>query len=520
MSQDPDAVLAALERVIARSARAFARPLAPAITSMSIALRELQDDAPTVDQEVSVRVYMPFNADNNGASYRRVEAEFHNLQPEEMEDFVRLVDGVRAERGDDGGLERDEQNRARHDNHKGEAAKVTELRKIAGDQDIKLTQARAHIAELERVVRQRDDEREDDEEKTSKLENLQKLLDEANVELFKEQARNAELKEDLATYRKILEMGDDYDAAEGTGARDLDGVEDEASISDHANDPELSAEEPELPEKPAPRGSTKKPASNRPSFTPMPRPIAKGKGGKNEDKSRPAEQSTKDTQPSKGPNRITKGKAAKAEDDLEPNPIRNLSKDVPGQKRFGGLWGKGFVTQSTESGPPKHAWPDTDPDSAWKKGHKKSNAGEAPTPGSSRRQSRSAAKAAQSTNDNVSKADDESAVDAEEPQKHIPKTKRRAESSDEEEQPKTSKKPRNTKNLQPVEEESDNENTHVHAARGSTSSSRPKTKSSHTKQNAKPKVVQTDPAESEGGMSDPISISCGEETDSDTDEED
>ena len=78
---------------------------------------------------------------------------------------------------------------------------------------------------------------------------------------------------------------------------------------------------------------------------------------------------------------------------------------------------------------------------------------------------------------------------------------------DEEEQPKTSKKPRNTKNLQPVEEESDNENTHVHAARGSTSSSRPKTKSSHTKQNAKPKVVQTDPAESEGGMSDPISIS-------------
>ena len=41
----------------------------------------------------------------------------------------------------------------------------------------------------------------------------------------------------------------------------------------------------------------------------------------------------------------------------------------------------------------------------------------------------------------------------------------------------------------------------------------------HAKQNAKRKAARDDSAESEGGMSDPIFISSGGETDSDTEDE-
>lgn len=177
----------------------------------------------------------------------------------------------------------------------------------------------------------------------------------------------------------------------------------------------------------------------------------------------------------------------------------------------------------------KNAWPEIDVDKQWKKTREKRNASQASkfqvvadaaTPGPSRRQSISAAKAAQSTNDNVNEADDESGMDVEEPHKApISKKKRKAESSDGEEQPATSKKPKIAPKLPSLEEESDDEETDVCAAKSSRASSRPKAKMSRAQQGAKRKVAN-DSAESEGGMSNPIDISTDSDTDSDAADDD
>ena len=44
-------------------------------------------------------------------------------------------------------------------------------------QDLALTEAQTQIAELKRMVKQQDGEREDDEKKTSRMEKLQELLE-------------------------------------------------------------------------------------------------------------------------------------------------------------------------------------------------------------------------------------------------------------------------------------------------------------------------------------------------------
>jgi hypothetical protein len=105
--------------------------------------------------------------------------------------------------------------------------------------------------------------------------------------------------------------------------------------------------------------------------------------------------------------------------------------------------------------------------------------------------------------------------------KPVSEKKRKAEKSDREEQPATSKKPKRATKLQLVKEnsESDNEDKQLHAVKGLRASSGPKAKLSRAQQDVKRKIAQNDSAESGGGMSDPVCISSGEDTDSDADDE-
>lgn len=521
MLQDPDAVLAVLERVIIRSARAFARPLAPAIKSISIALRELQDDAPTVDQEVGVYVYMPFNADNNDASYRRVEAEFYNLQPEEMKNFVRLVDDVRAERGDDEGLGTEaEQDRANHSNQKGKAAKLEELRKTARAQDLALTEAQTQIAELKRMVNQRDGEREDDEKTTSRMEELQELLHVANVEVFKEKARNAELKEELMMYRRdpkkrplasLKIRGDaDDDLAEETGEKGADDAENNAPTSNHADDRASSIGGAKAPKKGAPDAPSKKPRPSMPSYTPMPKPtrsnsLATDQPGTSKKPPRTGrKQEGKDTY--RNGYEIDDGPAWGINDDVpeKPGKTRRQSRQINAQSTS---------DQQTPEGAPAGT-------SAAHESHG-TPSGQATSGGPGRKQPKASTRVRKSKSEQGSESDVDSDEDFEKLVEHISKKKKRkSESSDREEQPKASKKPRIASKLQLVEEESDDEDKHVRAVKGSRMSSVSKAKLSLSEQNAKRKAARDDSAESEGGMSDPVFILSDKETDSDTDDGD
>lgn len=147
------------------------------------------------------------------------------------------------------------------------------------------------------------------------------------------------------------------------------------------------------------------------------------------------------------------------------------------------------------------------------------SSGQAITGGPGRKQSKASTKARKSKNDRGSEADDESTVAVEEPRKTDPKQKRKAETSEGGEQPKNSKKLRHATILPPVEEESDNDDKRVHVAKSTRVSSASKAKLLQTKQNAKRKIARDESAASEGGMSDPIYISSGEDTDSDTEDE-
>ncbi|GAB7328374.1 hypothetical protein MBLNU13_g00358t1 [Cladosporium sp. NU13] len=488
ISQDPDAVLAALERIIVRSARVFARPLAPAITSISIALRELQDDAPTVDQEVNLRVYMPFNADNNGASYRRVEGELRNLQTDEMERFVSLVDGVRAERGDGGGREKEaEQNRGNPKNHKGEASDLERLRKIA-----------ARIAELERKVKQRDDEREDDKKKASRSEKLQELLDRTNVDLFKANADNEELKEELMMYRRdpkkhplaLHKNGyddEDDDVVEETVERGADDAEDDAPTFDHADDSAPTVADAKVSKKPASGAPSKKPPSTMPSYTPMPKPI----------QSNP--KVTDQSETSKKPPSTGRKKGGKdtykngyESDDGPPWGINDYEPEKAGRTRRQSR--QIIANNSSDQQTPEGAATGTS--AAGKTTDTPS--GQITTGGPGRKQSKAPIKGRKSKNDQGSEADVDFHEDCEKPVEPVSKKKRKTETSDGEEQPTTSKKPRRPTNMQPVEEESDHEDRQVHAAKGSRASSVSKAKLLQAKQNAKRKIARDDSAESEG----------------------
>lgn len=524
--QDPDASLESLKQAIVRCARHFiGTPFAPDISSISIAVHASQDSHDAADREVDVYAYTPFNGGNASESFRRLEGYIHNLQPNEKAEFVRLVDRVRGDAGE----------RAGDGGHKYREL-VAERKALLAERDTLLAERDTHITQLKKLSKQQDADSEDNEAKTAELEALRAKLDK-NTQILKDQkALNEALNDELKIWRDIdskrsspfLDTADDdNNATAKVSARgvidteDADDVEDDVEIEDEdsedengenetTNPDEIEFDDAEIPsdvedvhdaseltsEKSKPLKITKptRSISTMGSFTPMPKHPVKGKG-----------------------------KAAESEG--ESDSSEESPQDVKKGRKPSGLWLNGY---STTSKPPKNAWPEIDVDKTWKKPREKRNASkatesqgaaDAATPGPSRRQSRTAAKAAQSTNDNVNEADDESAGDAEEPHKPPPKKKRKAESSDREEQPATSKKPKRKPFEKLVEEESDSEDKHIHAAQGPSVSSGTKAKLPRAKQNARRKVAN-DSAESEGGRSNPIDIPSGEDTDSDTEDED
>lgn len=275
---------------------------------------------------------------------------------------------------------------------------------------------------------------------------------------------------------------------------------------------EQSGDELEISEKPAPRASSKKTPSNLPAYTPMPKTTRSNSKATNQSETT---QKLKQEPPA---DEVFNGKGVHKTYTLDDKPPKSINHGVDPEairrkirRESRALVAKGSSDPET----PENAATGTS-----------TAGGSTDTPfgrtiggGPGRKQSRASTKAAQATNDSVEDADNESAVDVEEPRKSQRKKKREAETSDGEEQPATSKKPKRKPFQQPrVEEESDSEYEHVHAAKGSSVSSGTKARLPRAKQNAKGKVAN-DSAESEGGMSNPIDIPSGEDTDSSAEDE-
>jgi hypothetical protein len=575
LSQGPDAVLSALHRIIYRSTRQFARQFAPAIASISIALRELHDDAVTVDQEVSVRTYTSFNAANNGASFRRLEGEVHNLQPEEKAEFLRLVEHVCGEAADDDDdedgqeksaeierlqarlttsiadsnvivesyearineLEKQLKKTGTDDGSDGaKTSKLEKLRNIATDLEKRLTDSTDYVAKLERQVKRQDAEIEELEETASKLKAPRKSVDQKKAASNRRMALNDEL-EELAWYRRNSTkdppaFGDSADNVDdtgaGIGARGADDAEDNTITSDHADNHESSVNSAKAPKKPEPRRpSTQKPPPTRPVFNPTPELNAKVDKLQYHRSTRQGSKAIEQPETKKKPK----------EKDQPVKPTQ--------RKRGSGIFHYGYEMDYQA---PKSINEGVDPEAIIQEARRKSRqanvksnsdpetpqntAAGTPAAGQNtdspfgqaiagRKQSKASTKTLKSTNDDANDADDDSDEDFKEPRKSISKKKRRAESSEEEEQPAASKKPRrDARILQPVMEEPEDDGKHARAFKGKGGvSSGPKAMLSRAQQSAKRKIAKDDSAESEGGMSDPICISSAEDTDSDTDDE-
>lgn len=395
----------------------------------------------------------------------------------------------------------------------GDEEESSQVRKLQGrlkQQGVLLDERQMSIDKLENRLKQRDADSEDAEETRSKLETVRKLLREEKAALARQVAVNKEYKEELAMYRRDPKKyplasrknsdDDDDDTAEETGKRGADDAEDDVPTVDHADDHALSVADAKVTKKPGSHASTKKPRPPMPPVTPAPKAT------------RSNSTATDQSKTSKKPERTNRMEGGS------------------------GTFGNGFERQYG----PSWGINDNDPEKTFRDNLRKSRQLEAK--GTSDQQTPEGAAAGTSAadkntdtpsgqtaargpgrkpkNDQASEADVDSDQEFEEPRKSKAERKRKSESSDEEEQPKTSKKPKIAKKLQLVEEESDDEDKHVRAVKGSRASSASKAKSSHTKQNVKRKAAQTDTVESEGGMSGPIFISSAEDTDSDTDDED
>lgn len=492
--QDPEALLETLKHAIIGSIRQQAAPFASIISSMSIGLRQPQDHHGAAAQEFGVHIYTPSNEGNMSASYQRLEGYLHSFQPEEMARFVCLVDRVCGETLDDENCQEG-------------------VFQTNDEQDV---------------------DSEDDDEKTAEMEKLREQVNRVNKRLNEQAAYHEELQEEVAWYRRHSTMtppafcgnaknADDVTA--GNGGKEIDDAEDNAGNSDHG-DP--SVDRPKLLEEAAHPQPSQKPASTMPSFTHNPK------------------HNTKEDQPQKCRS-ARQGSKANEQSGTTKKPT---DKDQSGknQKRRGtGIFRNGY---EWDYEPPKSINEGLDPEKVMKEGRDRSRqqkaegnsssqtpkdaatgtsaagqsintpSGHATTGGPGRKQSKASTKARKSKNDHGSEADDESAVAVEEPRKTDPKQKRKAETSEVREQPTNSKKPRRATNLQTVEEESDEEDKRIYAAKGSHKPSVSKAKLSHTKHSAKRKIARDGSAKSEGGMSDPICISSGEDTDSDTEDED
>ncbi|KAM0705920.1 hypothetical protein Q7P35_007280 [Cladosporium inversicolor] len=476
--QDPNASLEPFKQAIVSLTRQLiATPFAPAISSISIALCGSKRSHGAADREVDVYAYAPFNGGNASESFQRLEGYIRNLHSDEKAEFVRIVDRLRGDAGEragDGGSKLKEV--------------IAQRKALLTERDALLAERDSHIAQLKRQSKQQDADSEDDEAKTAELEALRAKLDKKTQILKDQKALNEALNDEVKIWRdldskrspELLDAADKNDnvkakasvrgdidtedtgvveddvdiEGEGNGTTNRDEIDfDDAEVSSDTKDvndasklsSDKSSEKSNPSNKPVRGTKSTKPTSTMDPFTFMPKHLAKGKG--------------------------------KSEGEDESDSSKEPPQDVKKGRKTSGLWGNGQASKFQV-------------------------VADAATPGPSRRQSISAAKAAQSTNDNVNEADDESGMDVEEPHKApISKKKRKAESSDGEEQPATSKKPKIAPKLPSLEEESDDEETDVCAAKSSRASSRPKAKMSRAQQGAKRKVAN-DSAESEGADDD------------------
>jgi hypothetical protein len=407
---------------------------------------------------------------------------------------------------------------------------------IATDLEKRLTDSTDYAAKLERQVKRQDAEIEELEETASKLKAPRKSVDQKKAASNRRTALNDEL-EELAWYRRNSTkdppaFGDSADnvddAGAGIGARGADDAEDNTFTSDHADNHESSVNSAKAPKKPEPRRpSTQKPTPTRPVFTPTPELNAK-------DDKLQYHRSTR-----QGSKAIERSETKKKPEEKD-QPVKTTERN-PGS----GVYHYGY---DIDYEAPKSINEGVDPEAIIQEARRKSRqanvksssdpetpqntAAGTPAAGQNtdtpfgqviagRKQSKASTKTPRSTNDDANDADDDSDEDFKEPRKSISKKKRKAESSDGEDQSKTSKKPRrDARILQSVKEEPEDDGTHARVAKGARKvSAGPKAKSLLNRQDAKCKVAQDDSAKSEGGMSDPICISSGEDTDSDTDDE-
>jgi hypothetical protein len=243
------------------------------------------------------------------------------------------------------------------------------------------------------------------------------------------------------------------------------------------------------------RGSTmkpKNPPSTGPSFTPTPRHLLRDKDGKAKDETKPIEDSSEDSE----------------------------SSGAEEEKGCGGIWRNGFDRTDAR---PKYEFDAPDPEKTIRDRRNMSEADRLSAQQTGRRSSRSATKALQSTDDKVSETENESGPEAGQPSKTGSKaTKKRAmEASDGDERSATSKKTKHTPTLQTVVEEPEDDGQRTQATRDTSDvSSDPVTRSSLTGQSKKRKAADEGSTEAEDGMSDPMYISSGCDTDSDTDDDD
>jgi hypothetical protein len=473
-------------------------------------MRQSQDHHGAADRDIEVYIYTPLNEGITSATHRRLEGYLRKLQPEEIGRFVRLVKSVRAELA---GEDKKEDDIEHHDREEG--PKIERLEGMLFERD-------SQLAKLRKQVDQRDTKSEDDEAKASEWRSLRDKLEEKTKRLRDQKALTEGLNDELKIWRDLDakrasvsrgNAGNADDIAAGTGEGDADGADDDAPTFDHADDFESSVNGTGLSKKPETRhASTKKPLPNKPSFTPTPRTT------------RLNSQTTTD-QPatSKKPQRTGQTKGGTSaflngyeEDDGE---AWSINDDDPEKIR------RDLQKKSREANAKGSLDPETPANAATGTSAAGDStgtlAGQTPTEGPGRKQSKVTPRAAKPATKKVEETEDESDQGIEVSRKPVSEKKRKAETLDREEQPATSKKPKRATKLQPVKEnsESHNEDKQLHADKGRRASSGPKAKLSRAQQDVKRKVARDDSAESEGGMSDPICISSGEDTDSDADDE-
>ena len=429
-------------------------------------------------------------------------------------------------------------------------SELRRVQKLVADQNVTINEQANRIVKLKTKLKQQDAESENDKEKSTTSEKLRKTLKQKDKELDQHVARIVELGEELSYHRRktknqasalLAEVGDadDIAAQSGTGdesdaedAHDEEGEsrwshgndfehDDHSDVSVNDSTPKLFPDGTESSEKPSPRGSTKKPASSLPTATPQhvasQHSRVNQQGPKSSNQSGTAK-STDAAQPPKDNVKIGTGMFLNgytwsnrpAWSINEGVDIEKLSREIRRNSRAA----KAQATPAPQtpadgaSGPPAADEITVTP------------SGQDSSRGPGRKFSDAKDKSSKSKNVEAGGSDNNIGPDAESHRATHAKEKRNAGMTDGEGQPSTGKKTKHAPNLPAVEEESERHREPSSVTKGAKSiSSDMKTKPLPGKQGTKRKVVQSNSEELAGGVSDPIYISSGYDTDSDTEDE-